>query len=82
MTTDIELLIDVPPHQTKAEYILDLEKETFDLIAKITCLLSEHELWEDNGTYSFSDGDRWSRFKPEDEQEYLDYKPEEVEQHG
>jgi hypothetical protein len=47
---------------SKDDYIKELEMETFDLIAKITCLLETHDLWEDDKTYTFSDGDRWARF--------------------
>lgn len=63
----------------QAEYIKELEMETFDLIAKIVSVLKEHDLWDDNGTYTFKDGDRWARFEPDQEQEYLDYTKEENE---
>ena len=56
--------------------------ETFDLIAKIVSILKKHELWDDDGTYTFPDGDRWARFEPEQEQEYLDYTKEENEIYG
>ncbi len=45
--------------------IKDLEEETFDLIAKITWILKEHKLWGPDNTFTFGDGDRWSRFDPE-----------------
>lgn len=64
---------------TKDEYIHKLEMETFDLIAKITSILKIHDLWEPDDTYTFPDGDRWARFEPEQEQEYLDYTKEENE---
>ena len=67
------------PKQTKDEYILELEMETFDLIAKITSVLTTHRLWNDDGTYTFKDGDRWARFDPDNEQQYLDYTKEENE---
>ena len=56
-----------------------LEMETFDLIAKIVNILKEHNLWDDDGTYTFKDGDRWARFEPDQEQKYLDYTKEENE---
>lgn len=62
---------------SRKDYIKELEMETFDLIAKITCLLKEHNLWGDDGTYTFSDGDRWARFDPDVEFKYTEYKPEE-----
>lgn len=64
---------------TKDEQIHALEMETFDLIAKITSVLKHHDLWGDDNTYTFPDGDRWARFEPEQEQEYLDYTKEENE---
>lgn len=39
----------------------DLEIETFDLIAKVIELLTDHNLWDDDGTYTFSDGERWAK---------------------
>jgi len=48
-----------------------LEMESFDLIAKIVDILTTHKLWDDKDRYTFSDGDRWARFNPEQEQEYL-----------
>lgn len=43
----------------------DLEIETHDLIIKVNELLNEHELWGDDGTYTFNDGERWARFDME-----------------
>ena len=60
----------------------DLEMETFDLIAKITSILKEHSLWNEDGTYTFKDGDRWARFDPDQEQAYLEYTKEENEDYG
>lgn len=67
---------------SKDDYIKELEMETFDLIAKITCILEAHDLWEDDSTYTFSDGDRWARFAPDVEEEYLTYTKEENECYG
>ena len=63
----------------KDDYIKELEMETFDLIAKVVTLLAEHGLWDSDNTYTFKDGDRWARFDPDQEQEYLDYTKEENE---
>lgn len=67
---------------SKDKYIHELEMETFDLIAKIVSVLKEHDLWGDDGTYTFKDGDRWARFEPEQEQEYLEYTKEENVDYG
>ena len=57
----------------RKQYIKELEMENFDLIAKITSLLKEHDLWGPGDTYTFPDGDRWRRFEPQIEEQYLDY---------
>lgn len=49
----------------KDSYIKDLEMETFDLIAKVIELINVIG-WDDDDTYTFSDGDRWAKFDPED----------------
>lgn len=45
----------------------DLEMETFDLIAKVKELLTTHDLWGPDGTYTFEDGERWAKLEIEDE---------------
>ncbi len=40
----------------------DLDKENFDLVAKCIELI-ERIGWSDDGTYTFKDGDRWTRFE-------------------
>jgi len=60
----------------------ELEIENFDLIAKIVTILTEHNLWEPDGTYTFLDGDRWARFNPDEEAKYLEYRKEETERYG
>ena len=40
-----------------------LEKENFDLVAKCIELI-EHIGWDNNGTYTFQDGDKWNKFNP------------------
>ena len=67
---------------TKDQQIKELKMETFDLIAKVVSILSTHDLWEPDNTYTFPDGDRWARFEPEQEQEYLEYTKEETENYG
>ncbi len=76
------MTIDVPENMTKDEYILSLEMETFDLIAKIVAILKDEDLWDDADTYTFRDGDRWSKFDPEVEDEYYNYTKEENVDYG
>ena len=59
-----------------------LEQETFDLIAKVVSILTTHDLWNEDGTYTFTDGDRWARFEPELESKYLAHTKEENERYG
>jgi hypothetical protein len=63
----------------KDKYIKELEMETFDLIAKITSILYDHDLWNDDDTFTFKDGDRWAKFEPLVEEQYLDYEKQENE---
>ena len=63
----------------KDKYIKELEMETFDLIAKITSILHDHGLWNDDDTFTFRDGDRWAKFEPQVEEQYLDYDKQENE---
>lgn len=67
---------------SKDDYIEELEMETFDLIAKITTVLKDHNLWGEDSTYTFRDGDRWARFDPETEFQYESYTKEENECYG
>jgi len=58
-----------PEEMSKAQllkYIDTIEKENFDLVAKVIELINRIA-WDDDGTYTFNDGDRWSRFEPEQE---------------
>jgi hypothetical protein len=50
-------------HYTKDE----LELENFELVAIVLELLDTHELWEPDDTYTFDNGERWSKFRPEGE---------------
>jgi hypothetical protein len=45
----------------------DLEIEVHDLIIKVQELLTTHDLYEPDGTYTFEDGERWAKFNPEQE---------------
>ena len=45
------------------EYSEHLDIENFDLIAKVIELLTTHDLWEPDGTYTFEDGERWARLE-------------------
>jgi hypothetical protein len=44
----------------------ELVKEQFDHIAKIIELINVIG-WDDDGTYTFEDGERWARFEPDTE---------------
>lgn len=52
---------------TKDDYIQELEEECFDYLAKVVEILTKHNLWNDDDTYTFDNGDRWSKFCPEEE---------------
>ena len=45
------------------EYIDAIEKENYDLVAKVVELISIKG-WDDDGSYTFKDGDRWYKFDP------------------
>ena len=46
------------------KYDGDLDRENFDLIAKVIEILTEHDLWGEDHTYTFKDGERWAKFQP------------------
>lgn len=48
---------------SRKEYIDQIEKECFDLVAKVIELI-EVIGWNDDDTYTFKNGDRWSKFDP------------------
>lgn len=48
------------------DYDGDLDQENFDLLAKVIELLNDHNLWGEDHTYTFKDGERWAEFKPEE----------------
>jgi len=43
-----------------------IEKENFDLVAKVVELINVIG-WNDDDTYTFEDGERWAKFNPEGE---------------
>lgn len=45
------------------DYKGELGIENFDLIAKVVYLLTAHELWSENGTFTFPDGETWARLE-------------------
>lgn len=45
-------------------YVLEIERETFELIAQVIEILNEHGLWGPDDTYTWKDGTRWLKFDP------------------
>jgi hypothetical protein len=45
------------------EVLEEQDQELFDLVAKVIELINVIG-WDEDGTYSFVDGDRWARFDP------------------
>jgi hypothetical protein len=43
-----------------------IERENFDLVAKVVELINVIG-WNDDDTYTFEDGERWAKFNPEGE---------------
>ncbi len=52
--------------KSKKEYINELERELFDLTAKVIYLIVEYPGWSKDGDEAFTvpDGDTWHRFDP------------------
>ncbi len=44
----------------------DIELENFELLSCTLELLNTHDLWDDDGTYTFANGERWARFNPDE----------------
>lgn len=55
---------------TRNPEIIELEQETFELIAKVIELINIVG-WDDDDSYTFSDGETWHKFDPEGD----DYEP-------
>lgn len=45
------------------DYNGDLDQENFELIAKVVFLLTAHDLWAEDETYTFPDGECWGRLE-------------------
>jgi len=54
--------------ESKAKLIRheSIEQENFDLVAKVVELINVIG-WNDDDTYTFSNGERWAKFDPEGE---------------
>lgn len=50
------------------DYKGDLDMENFDLIAKVIYLLSYNELWSEDGTFTFPDGETWAYIEDHDDE--------------
>jgi hypothetical protein len=62
---------------TPNEYIRELERENFDLVAKCIELINVVG-WSDDDTYTFTDGDRWAKFDPDPKLARHHFRPEET----
>jgi hypothetical protein len=51
------------------KYTRELQKETFELIAKIIELINIIG-WDEHEGYTFKDGERWYKFQPEEDNEH------------
>ena len=47
------------------EHIFDQDKEIYDLIAKVIEVVKNNNLWDDNDSYIFDNGEVWKRFEPD-----------------
>ena len=45
------------------EVLEEQDQELFDLVAKVIEVINLYG-WDDDGTFTFKDGDRWARFDP------------------
>lgn len=50
---------------TSKQIIDALERENFDLTAKVIYLIKEFPGWSADDTFTFPDGDTWRKFEPE-----------------
>jgi hypothetical protein len=44
-----------------------LEREHFDLTAKVIWMINAYPGWSEDGTFTFPDGETWVKFDPEGE---------------
>lgn len=49
------------------DYGDNLDMENFDLIAKVIYLLTAYELWAEDNTFTFPDGETWGKLEDTDE---------------
>lgn len=45
------------------EYIKNLEMECFEYVSMVNHLLVTHNLYDESGTYTFPNGERWSKLE-------------------
>ncbi len=57
------------------ELIDELNKELFDLTAKVIHLIRYYPGWDKDDSYTFPDGDTWHRFDPERDAKAKDNAP-------
>ena len=68
LTPNVQPVVRSGTQRTKLkDYGEDLDLENFDLIAKVIELLTTHNLWNPDDTYTFEDGERWAKFETGDE---------------
>lgn len=46
------------------DYNKELEMELFDLVSKVTFLLTTYNLWDKDESFTFPDGEVWRKFDP------------------
>jgi hypothetical protein len=48
-------------------HIVEQDKEIFSLIALVIDVIHTHSLWGSEDEYTFSNGETWHRFKPDED---------------
>jgi hypothetical protein len=73
MTPSVEsgLAATVVRKHTSKQIIDSLERENFDLVAKVIYLINERPGWSEDDTFTFPDGDTWHKFEPEGDKKCL-----------
>jgi hypothetical protein len=51
------------------DYDGDLDRENFELIAKVVYLITVHAGWSEDGTFTFPDGETWGKLEEIDDDE-------------
>ena len=49
---------------SRSKQIIELEQETFDLIARVIELINVIG-WDEDNSYTFEDGEKWYKFDPD-----------------